>query len=168
MKIFQKYMLICLTLTISMLVGCPHDKDSMINIETQDGLQNLLTKSQGPIVISFHMKNCGWCKQMESIINDLAADSRFNNICFYRVDGRGLKAAQDKQSIATPDLVKQITGQDLPGYPFLLFMDQGKYITKQVGGTTEEELTKKIEMTFSHVINHNPGDTSCGCGCNHN
>ena len=166
MKIFQKHMLICLMLTVSMLVGCPHDQDSITIIETQDGLQNLLTKCQGPIMISFHMKHCGWCEKMEPIINDLAADPRFNNICFYRADGRGLKAAHGKPSISTPDLVKQATGQDLPGYPFLLFMDQGKYITKQVGGTTEEKLTKMIENAFPAAINNNPSDNSCCCDHN--
>ena len=164
MKNFQKNIFISFILTVSMLVGCPHDQDSITNIETQDNLQNLLTKSQGPIVIALYMDGCQHCKQMEPIINNVAANQRFNNICFYRANGRGLKATHSK--LSTPDLVKQAIGQDLPGYPFLLFMDQGKYITKQVGSTTEEKLTKIIEKAFPAAINNNPSDNNCGC--NHN
>jgi len=166
MKIFQKYMLLCLTLTLSMLVGCPHDKDSIINIETQEGLQNLLTNCQGPIIISFHMKNCERCEIIEPIINDLATEQRFNNICFYRADGRDLKTVHDKPSVSTPDLVKQSTGQDLSDYPFLLFMDQGQYITKQVDGTTKKELTAMIESAFPKAINNDLGDNNCCCDHN--
>ena len=163
MKIFQKYILISFMLTMSIATGCPHDKDSIINIETQDGLQNLLTKSQGPIAIFFHMKGCHWCEKTEPVINEIAADPRFNNICFYRADARGLTAAQGKPSVATPNLVRQATGQDIPGYPFILFMNQGKYINKQIGGITEEGLINKIENAFPDAMNHNITEKNCDC-----
>ena len=156
MKIFQKYLLICITLTVSMLEGCPHDKDSITNIETPEALHNLLTKSQGPIIISLFMDGCHYCEKMKPIINDLATEPRFTNICFFHAD-----KLNDRDT-------KQAISQDIPGYPFFLFMDQGKYITKQIGESTKEEFIHKIETAFPNAINNNLGDHSCGCGCNHN
>ena len=140
--------------TLSTLLGCPHDKASITYIETQDGLKNLLTKSQGPIIISLYMQECKHCEKLEPIIDKLAADKRFNNLCFYRADAHNLKPTNNNSTIKTQDLIQQTTGQNIPGYPYLLFMNKGKFITKQVGLISENDLQKKIERTFSDFINN--------------
>jgi len=166
MKFFKKYIFIFCIFTIAIATGCPHDSETVIEIETQEALKNLLTNSQGPIIISLYIQNCKWCHKIMPIVDTLATDPRFNNICFYRAGARDLKSAYGKTPVSTPELIKQATGQNIPGYPFLLFMDQGKYIAKQVGVTTEEELTKKIEGAYPKTINGNPSDNNCSCDHN--
>lgn len=176
MKNIKIYLSIYLLLTTSLTFACRHDKDSVIEIETQDGLDKIL-KSQGAIIIQFHRKQCGWCKEMDPMIQSLSKQKRYENIGFYRANGRGLKPAKDTPSVETATIVKTTTNQDLIGYPYILFMNQGKCVDKQVGGVVRtkdqinkeiselEVLAQKIENAFPGSINKKASQENCNCQC---
>lgn len=146
MNIYQKNILAYFILISSPLLSCRHEEDGIIEIKTQTELQNLLTNSHAPLVVFLSMKNCGWCTKMHSIVDDVACDKRFQAIAFYTADGHNLKAQYSEKSVATQDIVKNTTGENIPGYPFILFMNKGKFIDKQIGGTvlTKEQKTKAV------------------------
>lgn len=175
MKNIKIYLSVYLLLTTSLTFVCPHDKDSVIEIETQDGLHTILTKSQGPIIIALHKKQCGWCKEMDPMIQSLSQHPKYQNIGFYRADGKNLKSTQDSFSVSTEEIVQRATNQKLIGYPYILFMNQGKCVDKQVGGVVRtkdqinkeiselEVLAQKIEKAFSGSINRKASQENCNC-----
>jgi|GEM_PF-1233108 len=175
MKKNHIFLYIYLLLTTVIVTTCPHDKDSIIEIETQDALHTILTKSQGPVVIAFHKSQCPWCKEMDPMIDNLSKHPKLQNISFYRANGRGLKTVDNKPSIETATIVKTATNQELIGYPFILFMNQGKYTNKQVGGIVRtrdqinkdmsetEVLFQKIEQSFPNSMNNNASIQKCNC-----
>jgi len=177
MKNIKIYLSIYLLLITSFTLACPHDKDSIIEIETQDGLHKILTKSQGPIVIAFHKKQCEWCKEMDPMIQSLSKHPKYQNIGFYRANGKGLKPTDDTPSVETAIIVKKTTNQDLIGYPYILFMNQGKCVEKQVGGVVRtkdqinkeiselEVLAQKIEKAFPASISKKTSQQNCNCQC---
>jgi thiol-disulfide isomerase/thioredoxin len=161
----------------STLLGCRHEKDGIAEIKTQIELQDILTKSQGPIVVSLQMKNCGWCKKMHPIVEQVAHDKKFHAIGFYTADAHALTADDGQESLTTEEIVKQATGQNIPGYPFIVFMNKGKFIDKQVGGivqtseqknknVSEEEIfAKKVSDTFPNSVEIKAHKNQCPCGC---
>lgn len=130
-----KYSILYLVFTASTIIAHVHDKDSVVIMETEEDLRSLLENSQGPSAISFHMDRCGWCIQMQPIFQELADNDEFGHITFYRVNGPTLKASTH---------VKEALNEKIPGYPTILFMNQGKVVDKQVGGTTKEVIIQKL------------------------
>lgn len=135
MKNIMKFTILYLLFATSIMVAHNFDTDSIVTIETEDQLQDLLKNSQGPSAISFHMDRCGWCVKMHPIFEALANDSQFDHITFYSVNGPILKA----HTHATDILNEPITG-----YPTMFFMNQGKVIDKQVGGTSHDVMVDKL------------------------
>lgn len=177
MNTYQKNILVSIMFISSILVGCRHEKDGITEIKTQTELQDILTKSQGPIVVSLQMKNCGWCKRMHPIVDQVAHDKIFHAVAFYSADAHALTADDGQESVSTEEIVKQATGQNIPGYPFILFMNKGKFIDKQVGGivqTPEQKnknvselqiFAKKISDTFPNSVDKKMDKNQCSCGC---
>ena len=135
MKNIMKSTILYLLFATSIMVAHNFDTDSIVTIETEDQLKDLLKNSQGPSAISFHMDRCGWCIKMHPIFETLANDSQFDHITFYSANGPILKAHVH----ATDILNEPITG-----YPTMFFMNQGKVIDKQIGGTTHEVMIDKL------------------------
>lgn len=141
MKNIIKYSILYIIFAISTITACPRDKDdSVLAIETEEGLINLLSNCQGPTAISFHMDRCGWCIQMQPIFQELAENEEFCHITFYTVNGPTLKASTH---------VKDILNKKISGYPTILFMNQGKVIETQIGGASKEVITKKLRALSS-------------------
>ena len=156
MKTYQKSLLVSLMFISSTLIGCRHEKNTITEIKTQNELHDILTKCQGPIVVTLSMNNCGWCTKMHPIIEAVAADDKFRAISFYQADGHSLTAPENEPSVSAADIVKEATGQDLPGYPFILFMNKGTSVGKQIGGIvlTPEQKAKKVseQQVFADKI----------------
>lgn len=196
MNLYKKNLLACVMLISSTLFSCRHEQDHGITeIKTQTELQDILTKCQGPVVISLSMQHCGWCKKMHPIVENIAHDRRFKNIAFYSADAHALTPDEGKKSIPTEDIIvdalahtstltcqsnkieekvqllKNTKNSDnnsdnntkentiitnIPGYPFIIFMNHGKCVGKQVGGIvrTQEQINKKIseEQVFADKI----------------
>lgn len=143
MKNYQKNLTLSLLLIASTLVGCRHETNAITEIASQEDLRNLLTESQGPIVVAMHMQNCGWCKKMEPIIEQTAQEKQLKNISFYRANGPALEAS---------DIVKEITGQEIPGYPFILFMNKGRCIGTQIGGIVKDSQQKARNLSEQKIF----------------
>ncbi len=135
MKNEIKYIIFCLIFTTSIIVAHSLDKDSIVHIETEQDLKNILQNNLGPSAISFHMDHCGWCMKMHPIFEDLAHDDQFDHITFYSVNGPILKAYTH---------TKECLNQIVTGYPTIFFMNQGKLVDKQVGGAGRDVLAKKL------------------------
>ncbi len=111
------------------------DAETIVKITTEEELKNLLQNSLGPCAISFHMDRCGWCMKMHPIFESLAQDDQFEHITFYSINGPMLKASVH---------VKNILGEPVTGYPTIFFMNKGKVVDTQIGGTTHEEMKNKL------------------------
>ncbi len=135
MKNTIKYIILCFMFTASITVTHNLDRDTIVQIETEQDLKNLLENNIGPSAISFHMDSCGWCMKMHPIFESFARDNQFNHITFYSVNGPILKAHTH---------VKEILNKTVTGYPTIFFMNQGKLIDKQVGGAPSDILIKKL------------------------
>ena len=167
MNFYKKYFFITCIFTLSALTGCPHTQESTIKIETFDILNNLLTQSQGPIIIGLYKQNCPWCEKIKPILDHIASDQKFNNIGFYTTYGHNLKVPENTSSMSIAELIKKTTNKNIPGYPFLLFINQGQCIGTQIGAIPEDNLRTKIEKAFPSIMNQTTDQKSCNCGCNH-
>jgi len=136
MKITIKKIILSLTLVALTINSCPDHNDTLVCVKDQNNLKSLIYESQGPILISLYMDRCGWCNKMEPIIEKLSQEDKFAPITFYTANGPELQA---------PKLLQAHTSkQEVPGYPFIILMNHGKIIDKQIGGTTEKELEIKL------------------------
>jgi len=136
MKFIIKYTILYLIMTASIIFACPHDKDIIITIQDQDKMESLLKNNMGPCLMYFYMNNCGWCSKIAPILEKLAESEQFcNTVTFYKINGPQVKAS---------DLIKEHFNKKIIGYPTLFFMNQGKVIDTQIGGTTEEIIIKKL------------------------
>ncbi len=115
---------------------------SVVMIENQETLQNILKSSQEPSVIFFYMNGCGWCDKMRPVFNAATDNSEFANIKFYSVNGPQLNV---------PVILKETMDQDVTGYPLFIFMHHGQYIDKQVGGANPENFENKIKSVFFNL-----------------
>lgn len=125
------------------------DKDSIVEIETEAQLKSLLQNSQGPSAISFHMDRCGWCKHMHPIFQSLANNEQFEHITFYSVNGPLVQAHAHTTNILD---------EPITGYPTIFFINQGKLVDKQIGGTTQDVMVKKLN-TLSNTPTIKPEHT---------
>ena len=146
MKNGIKYIIFYLIFTTSIVVAHSLDKDSIVHIETEQDLKNILQNNLGPSAISFHMDHCGWCMKMHPIFEDLAQDDQFDHITFYSVNGPLLKAYTH---------TKEILNEIVTDYPTIYFMNQGKLVDKQVGGAGRDILTKKLNGLSSSPASSN-------------
>jgi len=140
MKKTTQSLLIYFILTVSSIMTCPEDQDlleSIIQIENESGLEDILKNNQGPIAIYLYSNGCPWCTKMKPVIQKLSENKSFCHVSFYQVNG-------PEQNAAT--LVKHYIDQKVPGYPFIIFMNHGKYIDKQIGGTSREAMIKKLQL----------------------
>ncbi len=144
MKNIIKYTIFYLIFTTSIVVAHSLDQDSIVHIETEQDLKNLLQNHLGPSAISFHMDHCSWCMKMRPIFEDLANDDQFDHITFYSVNGPITKASLHS---------KEILDEPIVGYPTIFFMNQGKLIDKQVGGAVREVIMKKLNRLLSSPVN---------------
>lgn len=143
-RIIKHSILYLIFATSSIIISCPEHKDSnnkdaIVVIETEDGLENLLKNNEGPCLISFFMDKCGWCKKMHPIIENLANDDQFYHITFYSVNGPLLKAAEK---------VKEILNILITGYPTMLFINRGEVVDKQIGGANQEAMIQKLNKSL--------------------
>ena len=115
-------------------------ENSVIEVESQEELRELLENPQEQSVISLYMNGCGWCTKMAPVLDEVAANPEFASMKFYRVDGSALQAAP---------MVKELCDQQINGYPSLLFMNEKGYVDKQVGFAKQEDLEEKINRVFS-------------------
>jgi thiol-disulfide isomerase/thioredoxin len=146
MKNGIKYIIFYLIFTTSIAVAHSLDKDSIVHIETEQDLKNILQNNLGPSAISFHMDHCGWCMKMHPIFEDLAHDDQFDHITFYSVNGPTLKAYTH---------TKELLNEIVTGYPTIFFMNQGKLVDKQVGGAGREIIAKKLNGLSSSPASSN-------------
>ena len=76
---------------------------------------------------------------MEPVYEEVAQDPEFASIQFYTVNGRDCDA---------PGIVKELTDQQITGYPFLMFMNEKGYLDKQSGFAKQEEFEQTISTIF--------------------
>lgn len=136
MKFIIKYIFLHLIMAASIIFACPHDKDIVITVQDQHKLESLLKNNIGPSLMYFYMNNCGWCSKIAPILEKLAESNQFcDTVTFYKINGPQTKAA---------DLIREHLDKKIIGYPTLFFMNQGKVIDTQIGGTTEDIIIKKL------------------------
>jgi len=111
---------------------------SMIEITSPDMLHDVMNKKE-PAVIFFHMTNCGWCKKMDPVYDEVAKNSKFASIQFYKANGKDCNAQV---------IVKELCDQQIQGFPTLIFMNEGGYLDKQVGFADQEKFEQKISTLF--------------------
>jgi len=121
-------------------------KEPVLEIKNQDDLNDLLQNSNKSSVIFFYMDGCGWCKKMEPVFAEVAENPEFASVGFYHLNGRHTNAAS---------LVSDLFDEKINGYPFILFVDKGKFVQKQVGFAQQEDLEDKI-YDFLKKENHLP------------
>jgi len=144
MKNVIKYTIFYLIFTTSIVVAHSLDQDSIVHIETEQDLKNLLQNHLGPSAISFHKDDCGWCIKMRPIFEGLAKEDQFDHITFYSVNGPITKASLHS---------KEILHEPIVGYPTIFFINQGKLIDKQVGGAGRDVIAKKLNGLLSSPVN---------------
>jgi len=113
---------------------CPDKEDSIVTIETQENLENLLQNSLGPSIIMLYMNGCGWCSKMHPIFKIVA--DQFEQITFYLANGPMLQASNH---------IEKYLNHEIQGYPTILFMKDGKVVDKQIGGTTQNVIIQKLK-----------------------
>ena len=118
----------------------------MIEVTTQEDLQNILSNKKEPAILFFHMNGCGWCKKMDPVYQEVAKNSDFASIQFYSVNGKDCNAQV---------IVKEITDQQMNGYPTLIFMNEHGYLDKQVGFAQQQDFEQKIKKLFFTGLMHN-------------
>ena len=111
-----------------------HEK--VTEISTKDALQSLLDSNNKPSVLFFHMNGCGWCKKMDPVFDEVSNNPAYSKIKFYRIEGRSSQAAE---------LVQKAFDQKINGFPTLLFVNDGKFIDKQVGFAKKEDFESNIK-----------------------
>lgn len=109
---------------------------AVIEINNQQDLQNLLDSNEEPSVLFFHMNGCGWCRKMDPIYDEVAANPEFKHIKFYKIEGSASQA---------PSLVDKAFGQRITGYPTLIFTNKDGYVDKQVGFSQKDDFQAKIK-----------------------
>jgi len=114
-------------------------KKEVIVIDNSQTLQKLLTEHKQPAVFFLHMNGCGWCKKMDPVFKAVAENPLFNTIQFYDVNGPELGAAA---------MVKNLFGQSVNGYPFILFLNQDGYLEKQAGFMHQADFIKKLQSLY--------------------
>lgn len=112
---------------------------SIIQISQENDLRRLLQENKKPSVVFFYMNGCGWCKKMEPVFAQVSQNPKFKNLEFIMVNGRDAQA---------PMVVKQMLEQQIQGYPFIIFMNEGKFIDKQVGFAQQEQFEQKLSQIF--------------------
>jgi thiol-disulfide isomerase/thioredoxin len=117
------------------------DEKALIEIATSDELRNILQNSEKPSVIFLYMDNCGWCKKVHPIVEQMVKNPLFSMIDFYAVDGKAAQAAP---------IVKEIVDQNITGFPSFIFMNKGKYIDKQVGFLELAAFEAKLQNVFNN------------------
>lgn len=135
MKNILKYSILYLIFTTTTIMSHNFDKDSIVIIDNEEDLKNLLTHNQGPSAISFHMDRCGWCVKMRPIFESVANNDQFDHITFYSVNGPVLRAHTHAKDILT---------ESIDGYPSMFFMNQGKLVDKQIGGASQDVIIQKL------------------------
>jgi len=108
----------------------------IIEVASPEMLQDILTYKKEPAILFFHMNGCGWCKKMEPVYEQVAQQPAFASIQFYSVNGIDCNA---------PVVVKELTDQQITGYPFLIFMNENGYLDKQSGFAKQEDFEQKIK-----------------------
>jgi len=118
-------------------------KKSIIVIETQDELKNILTKNQEPSVIFFNMDGCGWCNKMKPTYAETTENKEFSKIMFYSANGPQLQAQE---------ILQECMGVQVTGYPLFIFMNKGKLIAQQIGGAALDVFEHKIKSMFPEIF----------------
>ena len=136
-NIIKRTILYLLLVTTASIITCPHDSSSVIEITTSDQLQDLLSKNQGPCAILLYMQNCSYCEKLKPIFENLACNDQFTPITFYVINGPQTQA---------PKIIKKTINQTIEGYPTMFFFNQGKLVTTQVGGASQNNLIKKLNQ----------------------
>ncbi len=116
-----------------------HEK--VTEIATKDDLQSLLDTNNKPSVLFFHMNGCGWCKKMDPVFDEVSKNPAFGKIKFYRIEGRSSQAGE---------LVQKAFDQKITGFPTLLFVNNGKFIDKQVGFAQKDDFEANIKKNLQN------------------
>ena len=111
----------------------------MIEVASAEDLQDILSNKKELAILFFHMNGCGWCKKMDPVYQEVAKNPDFASIQFYSVNGKDCNAQV---------IVKEITDQQMNGYPTLIFMNEDGYLDKQVGFAQQQDFEQKIKKLF--------------------
>lgn len=145
MKKLIKYITLYFLLVPSFIFACRRDVNHVITIDTEKHLEKLLKNHQGPSVVYFYMDKCGWCKKMGPLFDELSDNAMFDHITFYKANGPHLQAATH---------CKKILDINIVGYPYMIFMNKGKVVDKQIGGTKKEILMEKLQALQAKKEKH--------------
>lgn len=135
MKNILKYSILCLIFATANIAAHVLNEDDIVSIQTEQNLQDLLSNHLGPSAIFLYMDNCSWCKKMHTFFQAAANNNNFNSITFYQGNGPSLKASA---------AIKTMLKKEIPGYPTIFFMNQGKVIDQQIGFDSNENFSKKL------------------------
>ncbi|MGZ6255038.1 MAG: thioredoxin family protein [Candidatus Chromulinivorax sp.] len=117
--------------------NCPNTmhNESIIQITSSENLQNLLKNNQGPTVIAFYMDNCPYCKEIMPFFEKAAEKSEFCHITFYSANGPIVNAEK---------YILNFLKKQLPGYPTLYFLNQGKIQDQIIGAASQDTIIQKL------------------------
>ena len=89
------------------------------------------------------MNGCGWCNKMKPAFDAVVANPEFAKIQFYSVNGPELQVQ---------NILQDAIGVQVNGYPLFVGMNNGKFIDKQVGGSSPEAFEHKIKTMFPEIF----------------
>lgn len=96
---------------------------------TNENFEELVLKSNKPVLVDFKASWCGPCKMLLPIIENMAVDFR-DQADIYIVD------VEENSELAQKYAIRNI--------PALLFFKNGEIMDKQIGATTKSVLTEKL------------------------
>lgn len=111
------------------------NNNNIKNVTTEDQLITVLQSNNSKSVLFFFMNGCGWCDMMKPEIEKMA--SKYSQVTFYKINGPQLKAHKylnDNMNIK------------VQGYPFFLFMNNGKVEKEKTGGMAADTFEKLIQQ----------------------
>lgn len=112
------------------------EQPDTIVILTKENFQAEVELATQPVIIDVYATWCGPCKALAP--NFKAVSQRYQAACkFAKIDG-------DQQK----ELVERF---GIQGYPTLLFMHQGKFISKEVGFMTQQNLEAKVQQFLESI-----------------
>lgn len=115
----------------------PNNRDvnsgEVIHLESRDEFSSLVANASGPVVVKFFGTWCPPCRALAPVFKQVASEFK-NKAVFIEID-------VDKFD----DLCEQ---WNVRSYPTLIFFNDGKKVTENVGGMRADQLRKLVSSTF--------------------
>ncbi len=97
---------------------------------TDANFEELVTKSEKPVLIDFWAEWCGPCRMVGPIVNDIATE----------YEGKAVVGKVDVDN--NPEITNKFGIRNIPT---ILFIKNGEVVDKQVGAVPKNVLTAKLD-----------------------